>query len=95
MQTPKLRIETLTSPPITLPDAKLYVRSQLVQIRFPTANGGLIWNRPVATVVRSPDGQEKIIPILDITRITLFTLAGFCLTSMFVLTFLRPKKFKS
>jgi hypothetical protein len=95
MQTSKLRIETLTGPPITIPGAQISVRSQVVQLRFPTVNGGFIWNRPVATLVRTPDGQEEIIPILDITRIILFTLAGFCLTSIFILMFLRRKRYKS
>ena len=92
MQTSTVRIETLTGPPITIPDGQIYVRSKYVQLRFPKVKGGLIWNRPVAAVVRTTDGQEKIIPILDITRIILFTLAGFCLTSMFVLMLRRHKK---
>ena len=92
MRSSILRIDTLTSPPITIPAAQLYIRSQAVQVRVPKIQGGLIWNRPVAYVVRTSDGQEKIIPILDITRIILFTLAGFCLTSMFVLMFLRREK---
>ena len=95
MQTSKFRIETLTSPPITIPDGQLSIRTQVVQVNVPSINGGLIWHRPVATVVRTADGQESIIPILDITRIVLFTLAGFCFTSIFVLMFLRRNKFQS
>jgi LPXTG-motif cell wall-anchored protein len=95
MQTSILRIETLTSPPITIPDAQLYVRSRLVQLRFPTANGGLIWNRPVAIVVRPLTGQEKVIPVLDMTRIAVFTLAGICLTGILGFVFLKRKKAKA
>jgi LPXTG-motif cell wall-anchored protein len=95
MHSSLVRIETLTGHPLTIQDAQLYVRSQLVQLRFPTVNGGLIWNRPVAIVVRTLNGQEKIIPISDRTRTVMFTLAGLCLTGMFVLVFLRRKKSES
>ena len=92
MQTSLLRIETLTSLPITIQDTQLHVRSQLVQLRFPTVNGGVIWNRPVAVVVRTLDGEEKIISISDMTRIAILTLAGLCFTGMFVLMFFRRIK---
>jgi hypothetical protein len=95
MRTSLFRIDTLTSSPITTPGAQVTVRSQAVQVRIPAIHGGLIWNRPVACVVRTPDGQERIIPILDITRIVLLVLAGFSFTSLFVLVFLRRGKFRS
>jgi hypothetical protein len=92
MQTSILRIETRTSPPIEIPDGQLYVRSRLVQLRFPPANGGLIWNRPVAIVVRPSTGQEKVIPVMDVTRIAVTALAGICLTGIFAFVFLNRKK---
>jgi hypothetical protein len=95
MQTSILRIETRTSPPIMIPDGQLYVRSRLVQLRFPPANGGLIWNRPVAIVVRPLNGQEKVFPVFDMTRIAVFTLAGICFTSILAFTFLKRKEAKS
>lgn len=95
MQIPILRIVTRNSSPIAIRDAQLYVRSQLVQLRFPVVNGGLIWNRPVAIVVRTFNGQETIVPILDVTRTVMLTLAGLSLTAMFVLMFLRRKTSES
>ena len=95
MRTSLFRIDTLTSPPITTPGAEVTIRSQAVQVRIPAIHGGLIWNRPVACVVRTPDGQQRIVPILDITRIVLLALAGFGFTSLFVLMFLRRGKFRS
>ena len=92
MQNSILRIETRTSPPIMIPDGQLYVRSRLVQLRFPPAKGGLIWNRPAAIVVRPLNGQEKVIPVLDITRIVVLTLAGICFTGVFAFMFLKRKK---
>ena len=95
MQTPLLRIETLTSPPITIPDAQVYIRSRLVQLRFPAVSGGLIWNRPVAIVVRRLNGQTKIVPILDLTRIVWLALAGICFTGVVTLLFPRRKRAKA
>ena len=95
MQTSILRIETRTGPPIKIPDGQLYVRSRLVQLRFPPANWGLIWNRPVAIVVRPSTGQEKVIPVLDMTRIAVLTLAGICFTGIFAFMFLKRNKAKS
>lgn len=86
-----LRIETLTSPPITIQETQLHVRSQLVQLRFHTIKGGVISNRPVAVVVRTLD-EEKIVSISDMTRTAMLILAGFCFTVMFVLRFLRRKR---
>jgi len=90
-----IRIETHTSQPIRVKDTELRVRSQVVQLRFPVAIGGLIWNRPVAVLVRRRDGQEQMVPILDLTRIIVFTLAGLCFGRMFLLILLRHKKIES
>ena len=92
MKSSLLHIETLTSPLIAIQDTQYYLRSQLVQLRLPAVNGGLIWNRPLAVVLRTSDDQEKIVPIADVTRTAMFALAGLCFTSMFVLMFLRRKK---
>jgi LPXTG-motif cell wall-anchored protein len=78
-----------------IPDAQLYVRARLVQLRIPSAHGGLIWNRPVAIVVRPSNGPEKVIPVLDLTRIAMFSLAGICFTGILGFMFLKRKKAKS
>jgi hypothetical protein len=90
-----LRIETLTSPPITIPDARVHVRSQVIQLRFPVIHGGVIWNRPVAVVVRPVNGQEKIVPIRDVTRAALLTLTGLGFTALLVRIFFRRKQARS
>ena len=95
MQTSILRIETRNSSPITIQDAQIYVRSQVVQLRFPALNGGLIWNRPVAIVVRAFDGQETIVPIVDVTRMVMLSLAGLSFAAVFVLRLLRRKMSES
>ena len=92
MKSSLLHIETLTSPLITIQDTQYHLRSQLVQLRLPAVNGGLIWNRPLAVVLRTSDDQEKVVRIPDVTRTAMFALAGLCFTGMFVLMFLRRKK---
>ena len=86
-----LHIETRSSPPITIQDAQVSVHSQVVKLRFPIVNGGLIWNRPVAIRIRTADGREKIAPIADVTRTVTFTLVGLCFTTLFVLMVLRRR----
>ena len=86
-----LRIETLTGPLVRVKDTQLRVRSQVVQLRLPSASGGLIWNRPVAVLMRTPDGQDRILPILDVTRTAVLALVGLCLASTFLLRLLRGK----
>ena len=95
MQTPIFRIEIRNSSPVTIQDAQIYFRSQVVQLRFPAGNGGLIWNRPVAIVVRAFDGQETIVPIVDVTRMVMLTLAGLSFAAMFVLSLPRRKSSES
>jgi len=95
MQSSILRIETLTSPPLTIRDAQVFVLSQVVKLKLPFVNGGLIWNRPVAIRIRTADGREKIAPIADVTRTVMFTLAGLCFTAMLALMVLRRKRSES
>ena len=79
-----LRIETFTSQPVKVKDAQLRLRSQVIQLRFPFISGGLIWNRPVAVLVRTADGQDRILPIRDVTRTAMLVLAGLCFASTFL-----------
>jgi len=90
-----LRVETLTGQSITVKNTEIRVRTQVIQFRLPVANAGLIWNRPVAVLVRTWDGQEQMLPIPDLTRIIVLILAGLCLASMFLLILFRPKKVES
>jgi hypothetical protein len=90
-----LRVETLTGQPTKINNTELRVRSQVIELRLPVANGGLIWNRPVAVIVRTSDGQEKILPVPDLTRIAILILAGLSFASMFLLIFFRRKRIES
>src|SRR5215212_502664 len=91
MQTSLFRIGTLSGPPLDVPNGQVYLRSQFVQLRFPALQGGLIWNRPAAVVVRSLNGQETTLPIVDVTRIVMLALTGLGLATVLVSMFLRRK----
>jgi hypothetical protein len=95
MQTSIFRVETLTSPPVQIQDTQLRVRSQLVQVRLPMLNGGLIWNWPVSVAVQRADGQEQILAVPDVTRAAVWTLAGLSLAGMFLLRLSRRKNAES
>jgi hypothetical protein len=52
-------------------------QTRVTTIRFPGHTGGLIWNRPKAVIVRTPEGTEKILPVRDVTRLAIWSmLAG-------------------
>jgi hypothetical protein len=91
MPTSLLRIETITSQPIKFKDTQLRVRSQVLQLRFPLISGGLIWNRPVAVLVRTADGQDQILRVPDVTRTVVLTLLVLSLAGTFLLMLFRRK----
>jgi len=84
-------IETLTSQPMNVKDIQLRVRSQVLQLRLPVASGGLIWNRPVAVLVRTPDGRDQTLPVPDVTRTAVLTLLTLCFASTFLWMLLRRR----
>ena len=90
-----LRIETLTGQPIRVKDTQVHVRSQVVQLRLPSANGGLIWNRPVSVLIQTQDGQEQILSVPDVTRAAVLTLLVLSLVSTFLLMRFRRKNAES
>ena len=90
-----LRVETRTSQPTQVKATQLRVRSQVIQFRLPVINGVMLWNRPVAVVVRTSDGQEQILSVPDLTRIAVLILAGLGFATMFLLILYRHRKVQS
>lgn len=91
MLTSVLRIQILTGQPIKVKDTQLRVRSQVVQLQLPFISGGLIWNRPIAVLVHTADGQDQILPIPDLTRTAILTLLVLSLAGTFLLVLFRRK----
>lgn len=51
--------------------------SQVLKLRIPGYQAGLVWNRPRAVVVRGMDGIEQTLPVTDVTRVIIWAmLAG-------------------
>jgi hypothetical protein len=92
MPTSLLRIESLTSQPIKVKDTQVRVRSQVVQLRFPFIHGGLIWNRPVAVLVRTADGQDQVLPVPDVTRNAVLMLFMLSLAGTFLFRLFQRKR---
>ena len=65
-----IALETYAGEPIKSGDKKIIPFSQALTVRFPFFNGGLTWNRPVSVLEVSADGEEQVLPIQDVTRIT-------------------------
>jgi hypothetical protein len=95
MSTSLLSIKTHTSHPIRINNAEVRVRTQVIQLRLPVVQGGLIWNRPLVVVLRTSDNQEQILSIPDLTRIAMLILAGLSFASMFFWIFFRLRKIES
>ena len=84
MQNPPFRIQTLTGPPLEVAGTQVAVRSQVLQVRLPFGNAGLLWNWPLSVLVRTPEGQEQILPVPDVTRTAVLSLLALSLVSTFL-----------
>ncbi len=95
MRNPLLRIKTLTGRPVMVEDTQVYVRSQVLQVRLPFGNGGLIWNRPVSVVMQTPNGQAQILSVPDVTRTAVLTLLVLSLVGTLLFMRFRRKNAES
>jgi hypothetical protein len=58
-------------------DYQITPQTRVFRIRLPGRNSGLVWNRPSSVIVRTANGQEKILPVRDVTRVAIWSmLAG-------------------
>ncbi len=74
---PTLVREIRSGEPIQVGDYELTPQTQVWSIRLPAQKAGLIWNRPKAVIVRTSDGQESSLPVIDVTRLVIWSmLAG-------------------
>lgn len=69
--------EVKTGEPQKVGDLEITPTTNLLKVQFPGYHAGVIWNRPRAVIVKSPDGEEKILPVRDVTRLVIWSmLAG-------------------
>lgn len=68
--------ETRTGDPILAGDTTLLPFGKVLRIQLPGLPGGLIWNRPISVLATTPDGQEQVIRIVDVTRLAQLAVFG-------------------
>jgi hypothetical protein len=71
-----IQIETQTGEPLTVSDTTLTPQSRALSVRWP--HGGFVWNRPIGVIVER-GGQTQRLPIVDVTRVATWSLAGWTL----------------
>jgi len=81
--------QTISGEEVTVGDVTLTPQSQALILRLP--NGGLVWNRPVAVLVKR-NGQTERVPVVDVTRVAQLTLLGLGLVSTIVTIILSIRK---
>jgi len=85
-----VRWQTISGEEVTIGDVTLTPQSQALTLRWPN-NGGFVWNRPVAVLVKR-DGQTERVPVVDVTRIAQLTLFGLGLVFSMVTLILSIRK---
>jgi hypothetical protein len=73
---PTIRYEIQTGEPYLAGDTRITPFARVLRIQLPGPFKGLIWNRPTSVLVKTPDGQEQIIPVRDVTRQAQLALLG-------------------
>jgi hypothetical protein len=72
----RFKRETMSGETVTVGDVAVTPQSQALTVRWP--NGGWVWNRPVAVLVKRGEEEERI-PIVDVTRVAQLGLFGLSL----------------
>lgn len=71
-----VKVETRAGDPIQVGVSKIVPLAQVVRLQIPGWLGGVIWNRPVAVVVKSDEDDEQIVPVVDVTRAAQLAIIG-------------------
>lgn len=66
--------------------------TQVLKVQLPGSQAGFIWNRPKAIVVETLDGQKKILPVTDVTRVAIWAMLAGGLLGAIVVRILFWKK---
>jgi hypothetical protein len=70
---------------VTVGDVSLTPQSRALILHWP--GGGLVWNRPVAVVIKQGDRLSRL-PIVDVTRLAQISLLGLSATFTLILLIL-------
>ena len=89
-----IEIDTKLGEPVRVGENIINPVARVVRVQLPITgiHGGLIWNRPLAVVVKTPGGGEHVLPVRDETRIAqLLWLGAGLLGAMFIWRALRKR----
>ncbi|GAB4578250.1 MAG: hypothetical protein Fur0022_09840 [Anaerolineales bacterium] len=67
--------ETHAGNPLQAGQTRLIPFAHTVRMNFP-GSGGIVWSRPTAILAQTPDGQEIVLPVQDVTRQAQLALLG-------------------
>jgi hypothetical protein len=82
---PLISYENHAGDPIQIGDVKISPIARALRIQLPGLKGGLIWNRPASVVVQTGEGEEQVMPVMDVTRLAQVMLLGIgLLGSLFI-----------
>ncbi|HMN62610.1 MAG TPA: hypothetical protein PJ988_19755 [Anaerolinea sp.] len=77
--------------PIQSGDITLTPVSQALVVEFPGGVGGFTWNRPVGVRVDVPGQEQRFLPVVDVTRRTVWTIFGAMFGSLLIVWLLRRR----
>ncbi len=69
-----INVETRVSKPVHAGDIRITPIAKTLRVQPPGYWGFLCWSRPTAVIVQTPDWQEHVLPIRDVTRQAQFIL---------------------
>jgi hypothetical protein len=79
MNTTYFQVKKRSGEPYYSSGNKIVPLSKAYILQFPGLHGGFVWNRPVGLAVSAGDGQEKFLPVYDVTRRIQLALLGMVL----------------
>ena len=95
MQEPIFRVVTQSSLPMAAGDTTIQLNSSALQVRLPFWQySGFIWNRPASITLRPGTDDEKVVPIVDGTRLAQIAIFGSCLATALLLLVFTPRTAK-
>jgi len=71
---PALEQDVLTGETSRVGDYEITPMASVLKLQLPWHNAGVIWNRPRAVRVKMPNGDERLFPVRDVTRITIWSM---------------------
>ncbi len=89
---PTLEREIRTGEPIQVGDYRITPQTNVLRIGLPGKGRGLIWNRPRAVIIETPDGREISLPVRDVTRIAIWSMLAGGLVGAILFGLMRRKR---